>query len=150
MNASNPPYSEELATEFGRALTDIYAPEEAELFDELILKTKQSKHPLRFGVNDVVTTASPYFAAIGALLVPILADQMKTLSKDVAEAGSKIIRERIVKWINSHFQSDAPAKIPHDQLTGADAIVDEALKNKAIDATTANILHAFISEKLKK
>jgi hypothetical protein len=113
----------------GAMLVTQFAPEEAELYPDLIAAhlirpdTSTVDHPLGMGLGEIVSAVSPFFFEVGGVVVASLwAIAKTTAEKSVQES----IAPRITNWIRRRFAKPAPLTLSDYQV---DAIMN-ALESK--------------------
>ena len=112
---------EHLGLEMGRALTAKVAAEELPFYDELTTAAQEAHnkggdHTLGFGGStELLAAAAPILFEIGKTIVEFIWHQAQAsigeLAKDAAKEFQTRLRERILSWIDRHFQQSPPVTV---------------------------------------
>lgn len=144
----------DLGRELGKAITAIAAPEELELYDEIVEatskpRTERKDNPLGFGVAEGLTSAVAAIAyAAGAELIRIFWEAIKpslaTLAQDTANEMRSHFSQKIKNWIASGFKEPPPARMNEKQR---EKFVEKWLleaTNNGLSDTDIDKLHAAL------
>jgi hypothetical protein len=116
---------EEQRFAFGEALVGELAPEESDLYAELIAAYRSKRgskkgddHPLALGVNEIVAAASPALFEAGSVVVACLWEVAKGTTEKSLEMA---LAPQLTSWIKRKFEKPAPFKLSQGQV---DTIVE--------------------------
>jgi hypothetical protein len=135
----------EQAFDLGAVLVAEFAPEEAELYPELIAAYRRDAgasggdHPLGMGLGEIVSAVSPVLFEVGGVVVAGLWAIAKTTTEKSVEDA---IAPRITDWIKRRFTKPAPLTLTDRQI---EAILDAVESKVARMKLPREMKHQVVS-----
>jgi hypothetical protein len=145
----------ELAREFGRNLTEIFAPSEIPFYDEVIeayahqRAKKEKDHTLGLGTESHEVIVAVVLAEVGKIVVqglwaatqPILAG----VAQDAASGIQPDLSTRLKKWIKSRFTTPNPIALRADVIEKIAASAEITALRQGLDASEATNIKKVVS-----
>ncbi len=125
---NHPPASHtELEIQFGQALTEVVAPEEAPYFRDIAgasavpANTKHGDHELGFGIpGGDIGTVSAVILVLSKPILEFILDNVRDvgwqLIKDAADQVRLAFEHRVTEWIKRRFAKPLGAQLPAEKL----------------------------------
>ena len=124
---------DDLGAELGALLIERVAPEEEDLYPEIIESYRDSvangarksttEHPLAIGAGEIVGIVSPLVYEAGKIAVGYLLDLAKDTATDtLKEAAKDAVAPRISLWFKSRFSGSPPVEF---DLSKVEELVNE-------------------------
>lgn len=136
------PDDRELITALSRQIVDEIAPEEAELFDELIggyfadstppdLSTAAADDPLGFGLGDLMIAVTPAAAAVAAAAIPFI---VGVVTQAASDAGAEQVRGWLKRLLRGEADRDqATPKFPPEEMKTLRRIMGDTARQYGMD-----------------
>lgn len=136
------PDDRELITALSRQIIDEIAPEETDLFDELIsdyfadptppdLSTAAADDPLGFGLGELMVAVTPAAAAVAAAAIPFI---VATMTQAAGDAGAEQVRSWLKRRLRGEGDhSRATPQLPPEAMKNLRRIMDDAARQYGMD-----------------
>jgi hypothetical protein len=126
-----------LASQLGGLLIEQVAPEETELYDELIeahrssenAASRKTDHPFAFGVGEIVTVLSPLMYEVAKIIIRFLIEEITEIIKKTPE---EIAKQYVSDWIRKRLSRPPPIELGSDKINAFAVTLRDQLKDSKI------------------
>jgi hypothetical protein len=135
---------EDLGAELGALLIERVAPEEEDLYPEIIESYRgrvekgagksTTEHPLAIGAGEIVGIMSPLVYEAGKIAVGYMFELAKDTATDtLKEAAKDAVAPRISVWFKSRLSASAPVKLDPSKVDELVNEVREKMGNQGVE-----------------